>query len=84
YANPKTGEIATEFPDLPNGSTDAIAGICDKSGRIFGLMPHPEAYLSPFNYPHWITQKQNGSLPKEGLGLQIFRNAVEFAKANLI
>ena len=84
YANPATGEVSDEFPHNPNGSVDSVAGICDRSGRIFGLMPHPEAYLSPFNHPQWTDQKIAGTLPVEGLGTIIFRNAVEFAKANLV
>jgi phosphoribosylformylglycinamidine synthase I len=47
YADPITGEATQEFPHNPNGSLNAIAGICDPSGRVFGLMPHPEAYLYP-------------------------------------
>ncbi len=84
YADPESGETATEFPRNPNGSANAIAGICDPSGRIFGLMPHPEAYLSPYNHPHWTRQKLNGVLPEKGLGLQIFDNAVAFATEHLV
>ncbi len=84
YADPETDEVTMEFPHNPNGSINSIAGICDRTGRIFGLMPHPEAYLSPFNHPHWTDQKINNVLPEEGLGLKLFRNAVEYAKANLI
>ncbi|MFT5127330.1 MAG: phosphoribosylformylglycinamidine synthase I [Rhodothermales bacterium] len=83
YEDPETGEPTEEFPHNPNGSTDGIAGICDETGRIFGLMPHPEAYLSPFNHPHWTRQKISGVLPEQGLGLQIFQNAVSFAQAEL-
>ena len=60
--------------DNPNGSTDAIAGVCDSTGLIFGLMPHPERYVSPLQHPAWTSQT---SLPEEGAGLQIFRNAVK-------
>ena len=84
YADPVSGEATAEYPLNPNGSVNEIAGICDKTGRVFGLMPHPEAYLSPFNHPHWTHQKINGSLPEEGLGLAIFRNAVEFAQKELV
>ena len=77
------GNSTSEFPLNPNGSVNNIAGICDKSGRIFGLMPHPEAYLSPFNHPHWGKQKIEGKLPAKGLGQQIFDNAVKFAQENL-
>ena len=60
----------------PNGSLNAIAGLCDPTGRIFGLMPHPEAFLFPENHPQWDRQKTAGTLPTRGAGLQIFQNAV--------
>jgi len=82
YAN-SDGSIATEFPALPNGSLNSIAGICDESGRLFGLMPHPEAFLSPFNSPTWTADKLKGKLPAEGEGVVFFRNAVNFAAKNL-
>jgi phosphoribosylformylglycinamidine (FGAM) synthase-like amidotransferase family enzyme len=66
YADPESGEATQEFPHNPNGS--------------FGLMPHPEAYLYPENHPQWDLQKQRGTLPEHGLGLLIFRNAVEHLK----
>jgi len=80
YANPETGEATQKFPHNPNGSLNAIAGLCDPSGRVFGLMPHPEAYLYPENHPQWEIQRQNGLLPEHGLGLALFRNAVEHLK----
>lgn len=76
YADPETGLPTQEFPHNPNGSLRAIAGLCDPSGRIFGLMPHPEAYLFPENHPNWDRQKLDGTLPENGLGLRIFQNAV--------
>lgn len=78
YAN-EDGSIATDFPANPNGALNAIAGICDESGRIFGLMPHPEAFLSPFNSPTWTKEKIEGKLASEGEGVIFFRNAVDFA-----
>ena len=72
------GSIATEFPANPNGSLRSIAGICDPTGRVFGLMPHPEAFLSPFNAPDWT---RNG-LQKEGDGVIFFRNAVDYIAEN--
>jgi len=69
-----------EFPNNPNGSLNNIAGICDSTGRVFGLMPHPEAYLSPYNHPNWIRQKESGTLPKEGAGVVVFRNAVQYVE----
>jgi phosphoribosylformylglycinamidine synthase len=76
YADPATGEATMKFPHNPNGSLNAIAGLCDPTGRIFGLMPHPEAYLFPENHPDWDRQKLRGELPSQGLGLKIFENAV--------
>ena len=76
------GSIATEFPANPNGSTNSIAGICDKTGRIFGLMPHPEAFLSPFNSPDWTRDRANGKIAEEGDGVMIFRNAADYIAEN--
>lgn len=83
YAN-ADGSVAADFPANPNGSLHAIAGICDATGRIFGMMPHPEAFLSPFNAPDWTTRKLEGKLPARGEGCAIFDNAVSFAAAQLL
>ncbi len=77
YVDPVTNLPTMTFPCNPNGSINAIAGLCDPTGRIFGLMPHPEAYIFPENHPHWQRQRLAGALPDEGLGLAIFRNAVK-------
>jgi len=57
---PRAGEGAiiddVPYPDDPNGSEGHIAGICDPSGRVFGLMPHPEAFLFAENHPDWSRQ----------------------------
>jgi phosphoribosylformylglycinamidine synthase len=72
------------FPFNPNGSLGDVAGICDASGRVFGLMPHPEAYNHWTNHPDWnITKerlKRRSELLPQGLtpGIRIFRNAVEY------
>ena len=68
----------SDYPWNPNGSLENIAGICDETGRIFGLMPHPEAYLYKTNNPRWTREK----LSEEGMGVKIFRNAVDFIKEN--
>jgi phosphoribosylformylglycinamidine (FGAM) synthase-like amidotransferase family enzyme len=69
------GEV--RYPDDPNGSVGHIAGICDSTGRVFGLMPHPEAFLFPENHPDWTRRRL-----REGGGLAIFRNGVRaFARA---
>jgi phosphoribosylformylglycinamidine synthase len=67
------------YPWNPNGSVANVAGLCDATGRVFGLMPHPEAYLHMTNHPRW-TRKQ---LPTEGMGVQIFRNAVAYVNEAL-
>jgi len=67
------------YPWNPNGSDRHIAGICDSTGRIFGLMPHPERHLSRYNHPRWTRE----NLPEEGDGLAIFRNAVEYAQREI-
>ncbi|HBA82769.1 MAG TPA: phosphoribosylformylglycinamidine synthase [Verrucomicrobia bacterium] len=78
YADPVSGESTMAFPHNPNGSLNAIAGLCDPSGRIFGLMPHPEAYLYPENHPQWQVQRLDGTIPERGLGLKLFQNAVNY------
>ena len=62
----------------------AIAGICDPTGRVFGMMPHPEAHLFAHNHPQWVRQRIAGTLPAEGEGVTIFRNAVDFARGELL
>lgn len=76
YVDPADGEPTQRFPANPNGSLNAIAGLTDPTGRIFGLMPHPEAYLYPENHPQWDTQVLDGTLPDQGMGLALFQNAV--------
>jgi len=63
--------------DNPNGSEEKIAGITDKTGRILGLMPHPEAFIIPQNHPRWTREEI-----KEGAGLKFFKNAVEYISTN--
>jgi phosphoribosylformylglycinamidine synthase len=83
YSDMETRNPTMEYPLNPNGSIESIAGICDCTGRIFGKMPHSTAYLSPYNHPHWTQQKIEKALPKEGGGVQLFRNAVEYVRNNL-
>jgi phosphoribosylformylglycinamidine synthase len=61
----------------PNGSAGAIAGVCDASGLVLGLMPHPERYVSALQHPAWTSQCP---LPKAGAGLALFQNAVRYAE----
>jgi phosphoribosylformylglycinamidine synthase subunit PurQ / glutaminase len=82
YAGPD-GMPTSEWPHNPNGSTDAIAALCDPSGRLFGLMPHPDAFLYSFQHPLWSRRRFQGALPDEGDGVAIFRNGVQAAAASL-
>ncbi|MBT1072803.1 phosphoribosylformylglycinamidine synthase subunit PurQ [Pelotalea chapellei] len=80
YSDPDYAAAAMEFPANPNGSQNAIAGICDPSGRLMGLMPHPEAFVHYTQHPRWTREQ----LPEEGDGLILYRNAAEYVKKNLI
>lgn len=78
-----------EFPMNPNGSTDAIAGICDETGRVFGLMPHPEAFNNITNHPHYTRireecRRKKMQMPEEGDGIKVWRNAVGYAREKLL
>ena len=74
YTRPEGSAANGEAPHNPNGSIDDVAGICDSSGLIFGLMPHPERHISPLQHPAWT---RFSPLPGEGQGLAVFRNAVQ-------
>ena len=69
------GTATAAYPDNPNGSVGNIAGICDSSGRVFGLMPHPERYVRGTQHPRWCREHRRD----RGDGLQLFVNAVEWA-----
>lgn len=68
--------VGDGYPADPNGSLEHIAGICDRTGRVFGLMPHPEAFLFPENHPEWTARR-----PATGGGRAIFENGVHAAEA---
>jgi len=75
------------FPCNPNGSLLDIAGICDRTGRIFGLMPHPEAYNHCTNHPDWTRIKESAKRQNRILdsaptvGIQMLQNAVDYIRA---
>jgi phosphoribosylformylglycinamidine synthase I len=69
-------QIVFRYVDNPNGSMKDIAGVCNPEGNVLGLMPHPEKYVHPYTHPQWT---RLSTIPKEGDGLAIFRNAVEYA-----
>jgi phosphoribosylformylglycinamidine synthase subunit PurQ / glutaminase len=77
YASPDDGQPTMEYPHNPNGSEHAIAGVCDPTGRVFGLMPHPEAFIHRTNHPRWTRDE----LPEEGAGLAILKNAAAYLRA---
>ncbi len=68
------------YPLNPNGSLSSIAGICDPTGRLMALMPHPEGYLLRTQHPTWT----RGEVPAEGMGLMMFRNAVAYVRETLL
>lgn len=80
YSGPDYEEPTMAFPENPNGSEHAIAAICDESGLLMGLMPHPEAFVHRTNHPRWTRE----DLPEEGDGLILFRNAAEYVRSKLV
>lgn len=73
----KNVQIPLRYTENVNGSDDQIAGLCDPSGMIFGLMPHPEAFLSNLLHP---TLGQTEAKWDKGQGLQLFENAINYIK----
>ena len=74
----KNGEEGP-YPINPNGSVDSIAGLTDSTGRVLGLMPHPERFVRPTQHPHWSRFKNR----PEGDGMTIFNNAVKYVERSL-
>lgn len=74
YAS-STGKVDfVAYPDNPNGAELNVAGACDATGRVFGLMPHPERHIDATHHPRWT----RGEAGAEGDGMAIFRNAVGY------
>jgi phosphoribosylformylglycinamidine synthase subunit PurQ / glutaminase len=72
--NAGSNSSSVSYPDNPNGAMDNVAGICDSTGRVFGLMPHPERFVDPTQHPTWT----RGPAREVGEGLAMFRNAVRY------
>jgi phosphoribosylformylglycinamidine synthase I len=72
----EAGNAGAGYPDNPNGSTSDIAGITDSSGRVFGLMPHPERYILGTQHPRWTRL----GAQSQGDGFLVFQNAVDWAR----
>lgn len=76
-ANPRDWMSAqVDYPANPNGSVANIAGLGDPTGRVLGLMPHPERFIHATQHPNWTRLKLSGT----GAGLKLFQNAVEYFK----
>jgi phosphoribosylformylglycinamidine synthase len=75
YADPtlSTSPEQLPYPANPNGAQLNVAGLCDETGRVFGLMPHPERHIDPTQHPRWTREQHD-----RGDGLAIFENAVRF------
>jgi phosphoribosylformylglycinamidine synthase len=80
YTTADYAAATMEFPANPNGSTHAIAALCDSTGRLMGLMPHPEAFVHYTQHPRWTREQ----LPEEGDGLILYKNAAEYVRKNLV
>jgi len=76
YYADEHGNTKAGYPHNPNGSVGNIAGICDSTGRIFALMPHPERHIRGTQHPQWTRLGAR----EYGDGFQIFQNAVKWAK----
>ena len=89
YADKEGYPAQGRWPLNPNGSLYDIAGVCDSTGRIFGMMPHPEAYNHYTNHPDWTQKREELARmgkkieQEEGEGIAIFRNAVTYIRENL-
>lgn len=79
YCDENSGD-SPAYPDNPNGSLLNIAAITNKQGNVFGMMPHPEKFVTRYTHPRWTRER----LPEEGEGLRIFRNMVKYAEEKLI
>ncbi|HEY3391136.1 MAG TPA: phosphoribosylformylglycinamidine synthase subunit PurQ, partial [Lacipirellulaceae bacterium] len=62
------------YPENPNGAMGDVAGICDATGRVFGLMPHPERFVDPTQHPRWTREPGRAA----GDGLRVFQNAIRY------
>ncbi len=78
YARDTNGTVEDtplDFPANPNGADANVAGVCDSTGRVFGLMPHPERHIDATQHPYWTRRKEQ---PAAGDGLAMFQNAVKW------
>jgi len=76
------GNIAADYPALPNGAEMSCAALADPTGRVLGMMPHPEAFLTIYNHPDWARRRPAGDANEAGEGLRLFRNIIEHIRRN--
>jgi len=74
YAQAGDSNNQVGYPENPNGSEGDVAAVCDESGRVLGMMPHPERHIDPTQHPRW-TRGEGGQV---GDGLRVFENAVRY------
>ncbi len=76
------GAPTMSYPQNPNGSPAAIAGLTDRTGRVLGMMPHPDRSYLPTHMPDWrAVLREQGALPKDGDGMVVFEQMVAVARA---
>jgi phosphoribosylformylglycinamidine synthase subunit PurQ / glutaminase len=75
YAADDGDAVNVPYPLNPAGAQRNVAGVCDDTGRVLGLMPHPERHIDPTHHPRWT---RRDTQPEQGDGLKMFQNAVEF------
>jgi phosphoribosylformylglycinamidine synthase len=76
------GAPTERYPQNPNGAPLGFAGLCDQTGRVLGMMPHPDRAYLPTHMPDWRrTQLERGALPEDGDGMIVFREMVRAARA---
>ena len=75
YGEPSSA-LPMDLPANPNASADDIAGLCDETGLVLGLMPHPERYVEPFQHPAAARRRLDGTGDREPAGLRLFKSAV--------
>ncbi len=72
---PAAGDPPLAFPDNPNGGDGNVAAVCDATGRVMGMMPHPERHVDPLHHPAWTRRREQ---PEHGDGMVVFQNAVDY------
>lgn len=76
------GRATERYPHNPNGSPDGLAGLTDRTGRVLGMMPHPDRAYLPTHMPDWRrVALQRGELDEDGDGMELFRAMVRVARA---